>query len=438
MSSVFLSFFLLSCGGQSVSNTPSPVSVPVMETPDLAKISAMVDAIEVSAVELDSKMTFLWTQHCIKQRQDSARQEEYQKNVVDKDGFTMRYSLSRKGEKPKEGYPLFIALHGGGGAPAYVNDQQWNHMKNYYLDSIETGIYVAARGISNNWNLHFESTSYPLYDRIIDNLILWEEVNPNQIYFLGFSAGGDGVYQIAPRMADRLAGANMSAGHPNGTSPTNLYTVPFAIQMGEKDRAYNRNKVAAQYAIQLKKRQEKHEKGYVHELFLHKDGTHNYPWRDNDPRSKKYSVVSDPEKWLQGTSTSTVQRDSNAIRWLLQYRRTAHPTHLIWDTKTRAGSRGERANSHYWLEQKTPDGTIEVSVQNNIFSIVEAKGNFRIWIDPKIVDITKPVVVKKGNDILFSGEVVPDLRYMSKSILQHNDPDRIYVASIDVSIPVSP
>ena len=82
MSSVFLSFFLFSCGVQSVSNIPSPVSVPVMDTSDLANISAMEDAIEVSAGDLDSKMTFLWTQHCIKQRQDSTRQEEYQKNAV--------------------------------------------------------------------------------------------------------------------------------------------------------------------------------------------------------------------------------------------------------------------------------------------------------------------------------------------------------------------
>ena len=43
------------------------------------------------------------------------------------------------------------------------------------------------------------------------------------------------------KLADRLAGANMSAGHPNGVSPVNLYHVPFAIQMGENDSAYNRN-----------------------------------------------------------------------------------------------------------------------------------------------------------------------------------------------------
>ena len=251
MKLIILSFFCFACGAQTVSHSPIPSSAPVMEAPDIATISNMEETIVIPASEVDSKIKLLWSQHCMEQQQDPIRQRERKKKVVEKDGFKMRYSLSQKGVEPSEGYPLFIALHGGGGVPSVVNDQQWGHMKHYYLDSIDTGIYVAVRGISNNWNLHFESLSYPLYDRIIDNLILWEKVNPNQVYFLGFSAGGDGVYQIAPRMADRLAGANMSAGHPNGTSPTNLYTVPFVIQMGEKDSAYNRNKVAAQYSLQL-------------------------------------------------------------------------------------------------------------------------------------------------------------------------------------------
>lgn len=55
------------------------------------------------------------------------------------------------------------------------------------------------------------------------------------------SAGGDGVYQIAPRRADRWAAANMAAGHPDKVSLVNLYHVPFAIQVGEVDIAYVRN-----------------------------------------------------------------------------------------------------------------------------------------------------------------------------------------------------
>ena len=62
---------------------------------------------------------------------------------------------------------------------------------------------------------------------------------------MGYSAGGDGVYQLAPRMADRLAVASMMAGHPNDASPLGLRNIGFAIHVGALDSGYNRNKVAA-------------------------------------------------------------------------------------------------------------------------------------------------------------------------------------------------
>ena len=84
-------------------------------------------------------------------------------------------------------------------------------MQNYYLPSIHNGFYVVPRGITNTWDMHFQPESYVLYDRLIENMILFEPVNPDKVYLLGYSAGGDGVYQIAPRMADRWAAVNMMA-----------------------------------------------------------------------------------------------------------------------------------------------------------------------------------------------------------------------------------
>ena len=421
-----------------VPKTEISPSIDTFVAQSLQELSSAKEPIILSAQKWKSITQTLWKTHCFEQQKNTQRTEERTQKNVEKDGSIMRYTMEKKGVQPSTGYPLYIALHGGGGAPDFVNDQQWEHMKRYYLDSIETGIYVATRGISNNWNLHFETLSYPLYDRVIDNLILSGEVDPNRIYFLGFSAGGDGVYQIAPRFSDRLAGANMSAGHPNGASPINLYTVPFLIQMGELDGAYNRNKVAVQYALQLEEHQKRHSEGYIHRVFLHKDGTHNHPWKDNNPLLQTYPVLSKPGKWLEGTSQEIIQVDSNAIRWLQQFKRRPHPRHLIWDTQTRAGSRGARANTHYWLHQEKPQGVLEVSVQENTFSVMSAQENFQIFIDPNIVDLEKDIVVRMGEKILFSGRITPDVRIAAQSILLYNDPERIYVALIDIRIQNEP
>lgn len=65
-------------------------------------------------------------------------------------------------------------------------------------------------------------------------------VNPNKVFLTGYSAGGDGIYHMAPRMADYLAGAAMMAGHPNKVCLFNLRNIHFSIHLGEHDKAYNR------------------------------------------------------------------------------------------------------------------------------------------------------------------------------------------------------
>ena len=39
------------------------------------------------------------------------------------------------GDKPEDGYPLYIALHGGGASQK--NDAQWDAMKSYYLENLD-------------------------------------------------------------------------------------------------------------------------------------------------------------------------------------------------------------------------------------------------------------------------------------------------------------
>mgnify|MGYP003565114561 CR=1 FL=1 len=65
-------------------------------------------------------------------------------------------------------------------------------------------------------------------------------IDVNKIFLTGYSAGGDGVYHMAPRMADYLAGGAMMAGHPNGINFMNIRNIAFSIQVGGDDNAYNR------------------------------------------------------------------------------------------------------------------------------------------------------------------------------------------------------
>jgi len=195
-------------------------------------------------------------------------------------GSAMRFLMEQKGEPDENGlYPLYITLHGGGDWTPEDNDGQWFGMFQYYKEAVQNGIYVACRGITDTWDLHFRPESYPLYDRLIQAMISLYRADPNRVYLLGFSAGGDGVYQITPRMADRFAAANMSSGHPNGISLRNLLNCPFSIQVGVRDY-YSESAMrcirGAEFDQVLNDYHDQMGSGYEHQVLVRVPAGHNF------------------------------------------------------------------------------------------------------------------------------------------------------------------
>jgi len=165
----------------------------------------------------------LWKAHVAFIKKDRAG--EVMDKLIKDGKLELPYAFKSFGKKPAGGRSLWISLHGGGGAPKEVNDQQWNNQKGLY--QLEEGLYLAPRAPTNTWNLWHESHIDRLFTRLIEDFIVFEDVDPDRVYVMGYSAGGDGVYQLAPRMADSFAAAAMMAGHPTtprrsdfGTSPS--------------------------------------------------------------------------------------------------------------------------------------------------------------------------------------------------------------------------
>ena len=236
---------------------------------------------EAEMIEETKELTLreqLWAQYCEREKQDEVRIAEDENRAISFGGVTMKYGMKIVGEPDENGlYPLYIALHGGGSdETGKINDDQWRQMASYYLGEVKSGVYVNPRAVRDTWDCHSNPESFPLYDRLIENMILFQNVDPNRVYLLGFSAGGDGVYQITPRMTDRLAAANMSAGHPNGINLENLYNMPLQLQVGINDVSYDRNRMTAQYDSLLNKLQNKYGGGYLHRTNIHVDRAHNF------------------------------------------------------------------------------------------------------------------------------------------------------------------
>ena len=200
-------------------------------------------------------------------RQTPVRTAEMKDNLITLGDKQMRLLTRVFGTPPPGGRSLWISLHGGGGAPAQVNDQQWQNQIRLYEPA--EGLYIAPRAPTNHWNLWHEGHIDDLFDRLIEDCVLLAGVNPDKVYLMGYSAGGDGVYQLAPRMADRFAAAAMMAGHPGNASPLGLRNLPFAIFAGAEDGAYRRNKVAAEWGAKLDTLAGQNPGAYPHRLNIY-------------------------------------------------------------------------------------------------------------------------------------------------------------------------
>ena len=135
------------------------------------------------------------------------RKNEMKNREITLNDVKMKFDLKYYGVKPKEGWSLYFSLHGGGQTEPAVNEKQW--VRHQTLYKVNEGIVFIPRSPTNTWNMWHQDHIDPLFNRIIQNMIMLYEVDPDKVYLMGYSAGGDGVYQLAPRMADRFAAAAM-------------------------------------------------------------------------------------------------------------------------------------------------------------------------------------------------------------------------------------
>ena len=372
----------------------------------------------------------IWEDYLAEIRADETRKAEVENLVMEYGEVSMKYGLQEKGTADENGYPLYIALHGGGSSDTPdINDSQWSQMAMYYNKKVKNGIYVNPRGVRDTWDTHGNPESYPLYDRLIENMIAFYNVDPNRVYLLGFSAGGDGVYMITPRMTDRFAAANMSAGHPNGVNFTNLYNMPIQLQVGMLDTAYNRHTATAEYDAVLHNLAQTYGGGYDHSTLIHVQYAHNF----YDNKSLKQEVIADPAAWLATGDTTSVEVNPCAIDYLDQYTREALSERVIWDLTTRAELR--EVDSFYWLSagKEVNEGVVVASYnkKENSITIEEntANGPITVLISNDMLDVFAPITVHTPSET-YEVTVTPDYELLKSTTYERGDKNYQFVASI--------
>lgn len=360
----------------------------------------VVDKVLASPAEVSEYQVQL-----LEQWKDSIRtatQAEYDAQVLEMDGDSMRVWWQVYGEKPADGRSLYISLHGGGGAPARVNDQQWDNQKKLYQP--EEGVYLAPRAITNTWDLHFVAQADMFYERIIEMMVAHEDVNPNKVYIMGYSAGGDGVWRLAPRMADHWAAASMMAGHPGDVRLEGLRNTPFMIWCGGEDGAYDRNKECAARIREMDALQAEDPEGYVHEGH----------------------IVAGKGHWMD-------REDAAAVPWMAQYTRNPYPDKVVW-------VQGDvMKESFYWLGVPLTEagkGSKLVARLDRKENLVELEWceytRVTVYLNDEMLDLDKPVKIHFAGRELYNGMVERNANTMRRNLLSREDPAYAFPAQVTV------
>ena len=341
-----------------------------------------------------------FTSESLTAKQRDERATELREKSITHDDHTMRWLEKTFGDAPPDGRSLWISMHGGGGAPPHVNDRQWqNQIRLYQPDE---GIYIAPRAPTDTWNLWHRDHIDPLFARLIESMVALRGVNPNKIHLMGYSAGGDGVWQLAPRMADRFASAAMMAGHPNDASLLGVRNLPFAIFMGANDSAFDRNTVAAEKSEKLAALHREDPAGYTHL-------TRIYPGLGH---------------WMNG-------KDAEALPWMATFTRNPWPEKIVWHQVNVLHHR------FYWL--RLPEGTAERGQKitatindRNIHLQGDVPPGTQILLSDALLDLDAPVEIRVNDQPPQTAQPVRTLKTIRTALQERLDPAATPTATITI------
>ncbi len=310
------------------------------------------------------------------------------------------YAVREVGKKPQAGWPLVIAMHGGGGAPKVFNDSQWKQMQRYYKDQLGAGgyTYLALRAPNDTWNGFYDGYVPPLISNLLRQFALFGDIDTNKVYLIGYSHGGYGAFFIGPKIPDRFAAVHCSASAPtDGTiSAENLRNTRFTFMIGELDNDFGRRERCEAFDKEIQKLKQENKGDYPVEMEFKKGFGHGgLPDRDK-------------------------------IKELYASTRNPVPNHLTWALTDSVNG------DFFWLSVPKPEGGQRFDVQikdNHIKVSTQKAAKLELNLDSRLVNFEKPIQIEvdgKNQDVVAK----PSLLTLCQSILRRGDPELAYTGRI--------
>ena len=353
----------------------------------------------------------------------------------------MPYLFFSRGDRPTNGWPLFIQTHGGGSTGEKlahphaweVNTRDWQNQVGVCLFMFPEGLYFVPRMANDNRGRWYYRHNHVAFDHIIRRAILFRDVDANRVYMMGISEGAYGTESMTPFWADRFAGGvAMAGGAGGGERLYNLRNTPFRNDTGAKDTMFDRIKLATQVHEFLAALKETDPAGYDHKLEIHPGGhAINYQpgpaWiatKVRNPRPDKvcwYNHAVDKQRRTDFSWLSVDQAPERDTLIIAQADRGSN-TVVVTAEITLPPAEGKPA-SKKTATPAPPESRAPYS-----------GATLTLHLDDGLVDLDKPVTVILNGRRAFHGVVERKPEYMADDIVRHGDPGRIFPARLPVKL----
>ena len=332
-----------------------------------------------------------------------AAREDFDSKQVQFGKYLSRYTVRNVGEHPTNGWALFIAMHGGGGAPREVNDSQWRIMQRYYKDHPEVGgyLYLALRAPNDTWNGFYDVYVYPLIENLIRQFLIFGEVDPGKVFIMGYSHGGYGAFAIGPKIPDRFAAihASAAAATDGETTPKTLRNTVFTYMVGEKDTAYGRIERGRKFNQAVTE--------------LRGRDTNSYPVRFEEIANNGHTGLPDRDK----------------IQKMYGHVRNPVPRHLTWLMTDKV------VTDFFWLHAAKPGKKQEIDAlcEGNRLTVTTSTNvsTATILLDGRLVDFGQPVTLSLNGNVS-ANKLQPSLKTLCETMQRRGDPELAFAVALDL------
>lgn len=364
----------------------------------------------------------------IKPAQSLNKKEKILPQTLNLSGEEMPFFLITKGTKPKGGWPLFIATHGGGMDPycsgkhgSQMNQREWQTQLSLAAQIYpNNAMYFIPRMPNDKHGRWWLGYGQDMYLNMIRQVILFQEVNPNRIYFIGISEGGYATYRVAPFFADKWAACGaMAAGDLPATCPAeNLKVTPFFTAVGEQDNGFKRREFATIYHQYLTNLSAGDSKFYKNGLDIQAGKGHGIDY-------------SSAPQWVYKQQRNPLPLEFQWINYDLDHRYRpgffwleAEPKDKIISYK--ASIKQAKNEIHLQIEEITREN------QKAIYTPLE-KSSVKILLNDKLVNLDKPVSIFINGKQVVTKKIERNISTILYSIAVKGDPSQVYTAQISIT-----